>query len=205
MQAPDPFEEMRVFEEVKHTLKEIPSESKKTHDDISRDRIEALKIFEELETGRILPRAVLSDEKSLEYDVDVVKTRAIERGLASSEGVNEFIFDMPVDEFLELTRDYPRLSRVHFRPYTPPPPPKRPSTLATLFRLFIPEKSVREPISETIPTIPEVPEELEKPHIREQLDMLKRENPHLFKKYYRAHMAFLFRRRGHGEMEHYEW
>jgi hypothetical protein len=70
---------------------------------------------------RLLPKELHAEaaRRTLNADpteIDQIRLRAIELGLATIENVDDVIYNMPVAQYLNLARDFPRLSRVHFQP-----------------------------------------------------------------------------------------
>lgn len=158
-----------------------PQQIQKLKDDITRDRIIYLKVSEEVRTRRMESRAL---------DVDMLRQRALNWGLAPAESVDAFIFDMPVQHFLKLAKGFPTLSRVDFRPPEPPKPAVSPGFLAQISAFLSGKKPQAVPVPIKIPE--ETPSFTPDP-LRKQLERLRKENPGLFKEYSDAHISHALR------------
>jgi len=158
-----------------------PLQIQKLKDDITRDRIISLKVSEEVHAR---------GAESHAQDVDMLRQRALDWGLASAESVDSFIFEMPVQDFLKLAKGFPTLSRIDFRPPEPPKQAVSPGVLAQISAFL----SSNKPQAVPIPiNIPEEPLSLTPDPLREQLERLRKENPGLFKEYSDAHITHAMR------------
>lgn len=70
------------------------------------------KIFKEREEAAVLSTARTTARKR---EAKIVRTRAIERGLATPEDSDDIIRALGLKEFRELAADFPELSRIHFQ------------------------------------------------------------------------------------------
>ena len=184
---PDAAEEMkRHLKAIKPKVKEgepKPVSLPKPQDDITPARMNAIKVSEELE-GK--------EEMALERDVELIRQRAIERGIATRETVDAVLYEMPVKPFLDLTKGFPKISRVHFAPPEPPkpevPPPLReriwsvffPTTKKPYPYVYIPDED--EPVGEPLPAFRD---------LEERMESLRKENPCLFDKYNEARIRLV--------------
>jgi len=176
---PDAAEEMkRHLDEIQARVEEEepkPDALPKPQDDVTPARMNAIKISEELE-GR--------EEDLLERDVEVIRQRVIERGVATRETVDAMIYDMPVKPFLDLTKGFPKISRVHFAPPEPPKPEAPPPLAERIWSVFFPITKKpypyvyipdeEEPVGDPSPVYRE---------LNERMESLRKENPSLFEKY----------------------
>jgi hypothetical protein len=176
---PDAAEEMkRHLDEIQARVEEEepkPDALPKPQDDVTPARMNAIKISEELE-GR--------EEDLLERDVEVIRQRVIERGVATRETVDAMIYDMPVKPFLDLTKGFPKISRVHFAPPEPPKPEAPPPLAERIWSVFFPITKKpypyvyipdeEEPVGDPSPVYRE---------LNERMESLRKENPNLFEKY----------------------
>jgi hypothetical protein len=176
---PDAAEEMkRHLDEIADSIQEEepkPAALPKPQDDITPARMNAIKISEELQAR---------EEIAQERDIELIRQRAIERGMATRETVDAVLYEMPVKPFLDLTKGFPKISRVHFAPPVPPqpeaPPPLReriwsvffPTTKKPYPYVYIPDEE--EPVGEPSPGYRE---------LNERMESLRKENPSLFEKY----------------------
>lgn len=55
-------------------------------------------------------------ESELRVSIAAVRERALVQGIASEEEIDGVIYEMNLAEFLKLSSDHPRVSRVHFKP-----------------------------------------------------------------------------------------
>ncbi len=176
---PDAAEEMkRHLDEIKASIKEEkpkPVSLPKPQDDITPARMNAIKISEELKAR---------EEIAQERDIELIRQRAIERGIATRETVDAVLYDMPVKPFLDLTKGFPKISRVHFAPPVPPEPEAPPPLTARIWSVFFPTTMKPypyvytpdddEPAGEPLPAYRE---------LNERMESLRKENPSLFEKY----------------------
>jgi hypothetical protein len=181
---PDAAEEMkRHLDEIAASIKEekpAHAAHSKPQDDITLPRMNAIKISEELKAR---------EEIAQERDIELIRQRAIEQAVATRETVDAVLYDMPVKPFLDLTKGFPKISRVHFAPPVPPepevPPPLReriwsvffPTTKKPYPYVYIPGEE--EPVGEPSPEYHE---------LNERMESLRKENPSLFEKYSEARL-----------------
>jgi hypothetical protein len=104
--------------------------------------------------------------------------------VATRETVDAVLYEMPVKPFLDLSKGFPKISRIHFAPPVPPepeaPPPLReriwsvffPTTKKPYPYVYIPDEE--EPVGEPSPGYRE---------LNERMESLRKENPSLFEKY----------------------
>jgi len=102
------------------------------------------------------------------------------------------LYEMPVKPFLDLTKGFPKISRVHFAPPEPPkpevPPPLReriwsvffPTTKKPYPYVYIPDED--EPVGEPLPAFRD---------LEERMESLRKENPCLFDKYNEARIRLV--------------
>jgi hypothetical protein len=190
---PDPDGEMRAYKESRKEQREdpkVPLRSQKFEDDVTFERLFSLKVSEEVEErGR----------ESLRQDVELIRQKAVDLGLAPVESVDAFISDMSAKDFLKLSKGFPKVSRVDFQLPEPPKPDAPSGVMETIRSFFSRKKS-------TPPPSLEIPEE--EPSARdpiwEQLERLRKENPGLFREYSEAHIRHVITQCQIGVMEHYE-
>ncbi len=179
---PEPQGEMSTFLKSKMVEKEEQKGSRQHHemeDDITFDRLFSIKVSEEVEArGR----------ESLKRDVELIRQKAIDLGLADAGSVDAFIFDMPVNDFLKLSKGFPKVSRVDFRPPESPKPETPSGIMATINSLFLTKKMPPPPPLD----IPDEETAQGNP-LREQLERLRKENPGLFREYSQAHISHTLR------------
>lgn len=181
---PDAAEEMkRHIDEIVSSIKEEkPAHAalSKPQDDITLPRMNAIKISEELKAR---------EEIAQERDIELIRQRAIERAVATRETVDAVLYDMPVKPFLDLTKGFPKISRVHFAPPVPPEPEAPPPLTARIWSVFFPTTKKpypyvyipdeQEPVGEPSPVYRE---------LNERMESLRKENPSLFEKYSEARL-----------------
>ena len=175
---PEPRTEMIAYLKSQPEEKEKPAKPRitkqKDDDDITFDRMFSVKVSEEVRTRK---------EEALKRDIELLRQRAVDLGLAPLESVDAFIFDMSAQDFLKLAKGFPTLSRVDFRPPDSPKPETSPDVLGHIISIFRRKET-------PLPTPLDIPEE-EPPSpdpLREQLQRLRKENPALFKQYSEAHL-----------------
>jgi hypothetical protein len=76
-------------------------------DDMTPKQMDELKLSEENN---------LKTERRIADEMDQIRRRVIELGIATQENVDEIIYEMPVAQYLDLAADFQKISRVHFNP-----------------------------------------------------------------------------------------
>lgn len=178
---PDPHQEMIAFIDAIDRPERTRPGSVPINDDLNAEYIEMLKISEEVQAR---------GELSLQRDVELIRQKAIERGLATAEFVDALIFDMPVQQFLDLAKGFPKVSRVHFRPPDLPKPQSPVGWFGKLRGLFLEQKNQDSEVmgscpGDTEPPRGPLPEFVE---LNEKMELLRKVNPGLFEQYSEAHI-----------------
>lgn len=175
---PEPRVEMIAFLKSQPEEKERPAKPRitkqKDDDAITFDRMFSVKVSEEVRARK---------EEGLKRDMELLRQRAVDLGLAALESVDAFIYDMSAQDFLKLAKGFPTLSRVDFRPPDAPKPETSPGLLGSIISIFR-RKETPPPAPLNIPEEePPAPDPL-----REQLQRLRKENPALFEQYSEARL-----------------
>ena len=106
--APDQCEDFWDWMEENKDVEEFDKPSPPLpKDDMTLKQMDELKLSEENH---------LRTERRIADEMDQIRRRVIELGIATQENVDEIIYEMPVAQYLDLAADFPKISRVHFNP-----------------------------------------------------------------------------------------